>query len=120
MQTEEDPLSLRRLNAKIGILERRVEHLRGRIDDPSRRDSSKDFDRSECAALEAAVQALRYHSLSLDPATNPALVLQELVDSLDEQRKSTGKLAVAAVMTARTLAAVDRARKVLAVLGDDD
>lgn len=49
------------LIGKVGILERRVEHLRGRLEVGTYRSTaSADFDKVEVRALEAAIESMRY------------------------------------------------------------
>jgi hypothetical protein len=48
------------LRGKLGVLERRREHLSRRISDPGRREASRDFDRAEESALGAAIAAMEY------------------------------------------------------------
>jgi hypothetical protein len=49
------------LQGKIGVIERRLDYLKRRLERPEyAASSSADFDKSEVSALEAAVSALRY------------------------------------------------------------
>lgn len=49
------------LQGKVGVIERRIDHLRRRLERNGYGSSaSADFDKSEVSALEAAVAAMRY------------------------------------------------------------
>lgn len=72
-----------RVSAKIATLERRAEWLETRIARGTD-ERARSFDEAEHSALEAAIKALKYHRAALEPETDPVLILQELVDSLDE------------------------------------
>lgn len=103
--------TIKRINARIGVIERRVGHLQDRVDDPGRRDASKSFDKNEAGALEAAIVALRYHSLNQRPETSPSLALAELVDSLEMQSAVGG-----GIVHPRVTEALARARAILSLV----
>jgi hypothetical protein len=108
-------MAIRRLNARIATLERRAEHLEGRIRQPERREASLAFDKSELAAIEAGLEALRLHRAMLEPETSPVLILDELVTAYDA---ADGILDV--VLDPRFGDALKRARKTLVELGERD
>lgn len=63
-QTKESPPVINGLTAKIGTIERRIEHLERRIENRSSdyaSSASADFDRAEIAALKAAIACMRTH-----------------------------------------------------------
>lgn len=72
------------LNGKIGVLERRRDHLRRKLDRNGYGDTaSADFDRAEIGALNAALRAMRFHAASLRPDLDPVVHLSRVVDALD-------------------------------------
>lgn len=71
---------IERLNAKIGTLERRIDHLASRLEAGTYRSSaSADFDRVELAALRDAVRCMRYHRACLEADTDPRQAITRLV-----------------------------------------
>ncbi len=54
------PPSIERIHAKIGALERRVLHLRHRLNERTVSEAARSFDLAEAAALESAILALKY------------------------------------------------------------
>ena len=76
--------SIERLNARIATLERRLDHLYERINDERRSESQKSWDRSEAAALEAALRALRFHRAAADEHTDPVAALAALVEAAED------------------------------------
>jgi len=101
---------IERVNAKIGILERRCDWLRTRLAEPGRNDRQQSFDRAEVEALEAACSALRYHRQSLDADTDPVLSLAEILDAVEESGPA---------LSDRIESAIIRARRVLRDLSPD-
>ena len=93
--------------AKLKMLERRADHLRQRIAESRGNERSRDFDRSEIDALEAACAALRYHAAALYADTDPTLALAELIDSLEIEDDD------------RIDAALARGKRILRELGRD-
>lgn len=54
------PPRIDKIHAKIGALERRLMHLRQRLQDRKVSEAARSFDMGEAAALEDAVRALRW------------------------------------------------------------
>lgn len=100
---------IKRINAKIGVLERRVGHLESRLADLDRREASKNFDRQEMSALEDAIVSLRYHSVYQRAETSPSLALDELVEALEADKAGR-------VRHPRVAEAIARARSVLSIV----
>lgn len=73
---------VRRISASIATLERRLQYLEGRID---RQASGKDlsFDRREVDSLRNAIRALRMAELLQNPATDPLLLLEDVLNALE-------------------------------------
>lgn len=96
------------VNAKIGTLERRMQHLQRRLDaDDYRSSNAAEFDRTEVEALRAAIRALRFHAARLAPETDPVVALQRLVAVTQEY--------LARRVTQRALAEiVERSQRVVA------
>lgn len=69
---------IRPIHARIGTLERRLEHLRGRGDDPKRRQASRNFDMAEVGALEEALRALRRYRAELEIGTDAVELVEKL------------------------------------------
>lgn len=96
---------IRRVHAKIGVLERRMMHLEERLREPHRRASSIDFDKAEIGALRDAIRALRLVGLVQDAELDPVLVIDELCAVITE---GGGE--------GRRSAALDRAERCVAAL----
>ena len=73
---------IRPINARIGTLERRLEHLRKRGDDPNRRAASRNFDMAEVGALEEALRALRRYRAEIEIGKDAVEMLEKLRDVL--------------------------------------
>jgi hypothetical protein len=70
---------------RIAVLERRANHLRQKLEGAAyARTTSGDFDRAEVDALEMAIAAMRRHSASLKPDTDPVGALEQLVTAVEE------------------------------------
>lgn len=79
-------------NAKIGVLERRLDHLQRRLrEDGYRSAASAEFDRTEAEALRAGIRALRFHASRLQPDSDPVVALDKLVEACTQHL--TGHLA---------------------------
>ena len=100
--------TIRRINARIGLLERRAEHLEARLNDPSRREASRNFDRSEYEALKGAILALRFYTFAQRDESSPVSALQELVDAVEDH--------VTGLKHPRIEEALARSRTVLALI----
>lgn len=75
---------IRPIHARIGTLERRLEHLRRRGDDPKRRPASRNFDMAEVGALEEALRALRRYRAEIALGTDAIEMIEKLRDVLLE------------------------------------
>lgn len=71
------------LGKKIRFLERRRDNLVDRVTNKQGTDASLNFDRSEIAALETALDALRYHWATISRLDTPLTILQELVEAVE-------------------------------------
>lgn len=72
------------LRGKIGVLERRAEHLQRKLDRADYAAThSAEFDRAEISALTAALTALRFVELLSSPETSPLVALRRLVTAID-------------------------------------
>ena len=103
----EEKYTISRVHARLKALDRRAAHLDLRIAERSD-GAPRSFDQAERAAIDAAILAIKLHRASLDPATSPALALSELVDAAE------------GTDPARTMAAIDRAKRVLRELDGED
>ncbi len=54
------PPRIDKIHAKIGALERRLDHLRQRLADRKVSEAAQSFDKAEASALEAAIVALKW------------------------------------------------------------
>lgn len=91
MNTNERAPIIDGVNGKIAVLERRMEHLKRRLErDEYGSSASADFDRAESNALRSAIKAMRYHSALVDPRTDPVLALQMLHSAADEVARTYG------------------------------
>lgn len=106
------------LNRYMGVLERRREWLAKRVADPDRRQSSKDFDAEEQAAIKAALVALRFHRTTLEDELTAVLALDELVQALEREGNALHNLqANADSGSLRVQQALAKARALLAEVG---
>lgn len=112
--TSGGPLIIERVNAKIGALERRAEHLQRRIKEHVN-DSGRNFDITELQAIEAGIAALRFHRSMLSAEVNPVLALDELLVAIDEWLEGDE---ADSVVEERLQAAREHAKKVLADIKD--
>jgi len=76
-----EPL-IKNVNARIGFLERKTEHLTRKIEQRRGSDRSLSFDQEELSAVEAGIKALRRFRAEDDGTIDAALLaLSELVDA---------------------------------------
>lgn len=73
---------IRPIHARIATLERRLEHLRRRGDDPKRRKASRNFDMAEVGALEEALRALRRYRAEIEIGQDAVELVEKLRDVL--------------------------------------
>lgn len=94
--------AIENVNAKIAALERRIDHLRGRLT-TSTNPRAAEFDREELRALEAAVAALRFHWRAVNGETSARQVVQQLLDLIPARALPTElTLAANAILLGRT------------------
>ena len=80
------------LSGKLLTLERRREFLTRQLTEGVGSRGALEFARSEQEALEAVVDALRYHRAIVNGLDNPLTVLRELVEALQDGRSATGAI----------------------------
>lgn len=105
------PPRIKKVSAKIGALERRCEFLEGQIERGEVTGSQLDFIRAERKALDAAIQALKFHRAEVEGLDQPILALQELVDAMGQHAVDTE--ARPSVPSPRVVQAFRRAETVL-------
>lgn len=73
----------RNVSAKIATLERRAEMLTSKIEGQNGSPKALNYDRSELAALESAIYALRRVRVAQGDADDPVAVLAELIEGVE-------------------------------------
>jgi hypothetical protein len=97
--------TIKNVSARIGFLERRIEHLQRRVEERGGSDRAIGFDREEISALSAGLKALRIHRAQIEELDDPVLALEELAEALVAEHGAT--------LGQRTRDALHRTRTVL-------
>lgn len=85
------------ISKKIGVIERRVEHLEARLrNEPHRR--GIEYDQTELGALNAALVCMKLHRADAEGLNGPVNALRELLDSLGPVNRPGNTLPVRAAM----------------------
>lgn len=79
----------RSLSVRISALERRLSYLQRKLDDPNRRQSSRDYDAGEAGALKLAIEALRRYHAEYQTGTTAVELLGKLRALLDDLNGAT-------------------------------
>lgn len=102
---------------KLGTLERRRSHLRARLNGDHKNATSRSYDEAEAHALDAAIEALRYHRREMEGELQASVVLAELVEVVGDIVAIPAKEGVSLVKSMDRLErAMAQATKVLAEL----
>ena len=96
-----DKPDIQSVNAKIGALERRLEWVESRANDPTRKQATRDWDREEARALRAGLDALRFYRQEADDEARALDLCRDLVAALDEH--SDGDVLVQVIARLREL-----------------
>lgn len=80
-----DTQQMQQLLAKLGTLERRVDHLDRQLRDNDCSPGARSFISAERSALGAAIIALRLHHAQVENLPHPVAVLRQLIDALEKR-----------------------------------
>lgn len=111
---------IKRVSSKIGILERRLDHLEQRVKryrDEGRPAEATSFDENEVGALKAAVHALKLYRVFQETELDPILALAEVIDTvalLEDEWETDGINHRGSDTRIRLLEARDRAKRIVA------
>lgn len=75
---------LQQLNGKLATLERRTEHLQRQLDENACSAGARSFIKSELAALNTAMIAMRLHHAQVEGMPHPVGMLRELVAAVEK------------------------------------
>jgi hypothetical protein len=83
MSDDTSPPEITGLAKKLRTLERRRDELVSRLESQRGTEASLAYDKAEISALDAGVDALRYHWTIVSRLDTPLAVLRELLEAVD-------------------------------------